>query len=207
MTKIATVGDVVTKAISKNWSEGDITGQLSTDKTNCPTYFQLRVLRLGGSSSGRALTINGTYENNQLVKNSDISVPDAITYVQKTIKITFNAAADELSNIFTEQNIFDFKYYVDDKLQKSINLPDQTLYPGDNVTDDINVNIPETYISGVHKLEISYVGNETFATNDAWVNHNINDGDVSYNGSSATVIWYTFSSDSVQIYINAIKEF
>lgn len=207
MTKIATVGDVIDKALAKNWEEGDLTGQLGTDETNCPTYFELMALRLGGSM-GKALTINGTYDdNNQLVKNSDISVPDAITYIQKTINIKFTATQTEETNLFTEPYIFNFEYYIDDELQKTIGLPDQTLDPSDEVTDSINVTIPESYVDGEHRLEISYSGTEDFDADDMWVGHNTADGNVSYDGSSATVIWYTFSEDSVQININPKKQF
>lgn len=204
MTKIATVGDVVTKALEKNWEEGDVTGQLSTDKTCCPTYFDLMALRLGGRM-GKALTINGIYDNNQLVKNSDITVPDAITYVDKRINIKFTAPGTEISNLFTEPYIFNFEYYIDDELQKTIGLPNQTLYPGDEVTNYIDVTIPESYVDGEHRLEISYSGTEDFDADDMWVGHNTADGNVSYDGSSATVIWYTFSEDSVQININPKK--
>ena len=203
MTKIATVGDVVTKAIAKNWKEGDIAGQLSMDKTNCPTYFQLMALRLGGSS-GRALTINGTYENNQLVKNSDISVPDAIAYVNKTITFEFTAP-DEITNIYTEPQIFECQYYIDDVLQDTYHLPDQTLDPGgDNVIHTETIEMSEENESAEHKIIIEYIGNENLYTDGDWVLCDM--ATVESNENSCIVTWRNWSDNNINIQITARKQ-
>lgn len=203
MTKIATVGDVVTKAIAKHWEEGHVTGQLGTDKTNCPTYSELMALRLGGSM-GKALTINGTYENNhQLVKNSDISVPDAITYEQKTIYVEFVAPNNEALNPFDSPGNFIINYT---NVNNSV-ISSPELGPDETSSKSITINVPDDIISGEHVIEISYNGAGTIFTgnNNVEVTGNA-DANVDDKGDNSwTITWYNWSEPGITIILSPQK--
>lgn len=202
MTKIATVEDVIDKALEKNWEEGDVTGQLSTYKTNCPTYSELMALRLGGSM-GKALTINGIYENNQLVKNSDISVPDAITYVQKTIYVDFVAPNTAALNPFDSPGNFTINYT---NVNNSV-ISSPELRPDETSSESITINVPDDIISGEHVIEISYNGAGTIFTGNNNVEVTGNTGaNVDDKGDNSwTITWYNWSEDGITIILSPQK--
>lgn len=203
MTKIATVGDVIDEALAKHWEEGDLTGQLGTDKTNCPTYFELMALRLGGSF-GKALTITGEYTNDQLVKNSDISVPDAITYIQKTINIYYNAPNNESLNPFDSPGNFTINYT---NVNNSV-ISSPELGPSETGFESITVNVPDDIISGEHIIEISYNGAGTIFTgnNNVEVMGNA-DANVEDKGDNSwTITWYNWSEDGITIILSPQKD-
>lgn len=204
MTKIATVGDVIDKALAKNWEEGDVTGQLGTDETNCPTYFELMALRLGGSM-GKALTINGTYDdNNQLVKNSDISVPDAITYIQKTINVDFVAPNTAALNPFDSPGNFTINYT---NVNNSV-ISSPELEPTGTSSDSITIDVPDDIIGGEHVIEISYNGDGTIFTgnNNVSVTGNT-DANVEDKGDNSwTITWYNWSEEGIGIILSPQKE-
>ena len=160
-------------------------------------------LRLGGRM-GKALTINGIYDNNQLVKNSDITVPDAITYVNKTISFEFTAP-DEITNIYTESQIFKCQYYIDDVLQDTYYLPDQTLDPhGDNATYPETIEMPEENESAEHKIIIEYIGSENLYTDGDWVFCDI--ATIESNENLCIITWSNWSDDNINIQITARKQ-
>lgn len=202
MTKIATVEDVIDKALEKNWEEGDVTGQLSTYKTNCPTYSELMALRLGGSM-GKALTINGIYENNQLVKNSDISVPDAITYVQKTIYVDFVAPNTAALNPFDSPGNFTINYT---NVNNSV-ISSPELGPDETSSESITINVPDDIISGEHVIEISYNGAGTIFTgnNNVEVTGNTAANVDDKGDNSWTITWYNWSEDGITIILSPQK--
>lgn len=187
MTKIASVGDIASKASAAGYSSQIVYGQLGSDTKYCPPYSKV--------SKIANIQISGSYATNKLVKASAISFKSpSVPTQQRTITFVFNVPYDNTgwqnnmlsinisdsngSNVFSGEvpNYDDncsFDRYDNYELIRYVNLTN----PSDEYTITITVNY------SVSRLSIT--------------SNNINLLDISYDYYEGTFTW----DDNVTVYV------